>query len=145
MASARILLVEDLTDTGRRGEPVGGDPALRRLSPAQTPGPGAARPDLIQLDLRLPDMPGEEVLRRLRADARTLDIPVIILSADATRERIAQLRAEGVMDYLTKPIDVRGLLRAVDAALGEERPGTGAPARETRPAATRRAFSSDYY
>ena len=103
------------------------------------------RPDLILLDLRLPDMPGEEVLRRLRADARTLDIPVIILSADATRERIAQLRAEGVMDYLTKPIDVRGLLRAVDAALGEERPGTGAPARETRPAATRRTFSSDYY
>ncbi len=103
------------------------------------------RPDLILLDLRLPDMPGEEVLRRLRADARTLDIPVIILSADATQQRIDQLRADGVMDYLVKPIDVRGLLRTVDAALGEVRSGSQAPARERRAPAARRTFSSHHY
>jgi len=103
------------------------------------------RPDLILLDLRLPDMPGEEVLRRLRADARTLDIPVIILSADATRQRIDQLRADGVMDYLIKPIDVRGLLRTVDAALREEWSGSQAPAREPRAPAARRTFSAHHY
>ena len=90
-------------------------------------------------------MPGEEVLRRLRADARTLDIPVIILSADATRQRIDQLRADGVMDYLIKPIDVRGLLRTVDAALGEERSGSQPAARESRAPAARRTFSSDHH
>ena len=103
------------------------------------------RPDLILLDLRLPDMPGEEVLRRLRADARTLGIPVIILTADATQQRSDQLRADGVMDYLIKPIDVRGLLRTVDAALGEEWSGSHAPAREPRAPAARRTFSSHRY
>src|ERR1700722_2042070 len=103
-------------------------------------------PDLILLDLRLPDMPGEEVLLRLRADARTRDIPVVILSADATRQRIDQLRADGVVDYLTKPIDVRSLLRTVDSALGEARPGPGALSGETQqPALVRRIFNAHYY
>jgi CheY-like chemotaxis protein len=103
------------------------------------------RPDMILLDLRLPDMPGEEVLLRLHADPRTRDIPVVILSAYANRQRIDQLRANGVVDYLTKPIDVRSLLQAVDCALGEARPGPGTPAGETgQPLPTRRIFSAHY-
>src|SRR3984885_10208341 len=103
-------------------------------------------PDMILLDLRLPDMPGEEVLHRLRADPRTRDIPVVILSADATRQRIDQLRADGVVDYLTKPIDVRSLLQTVDRALGEARPGPGALTGETQhPALVRRIFNARYY
>jgi CheY-like chemotaxis protein len=101
---------------------------------------------MILLDLRLPDMPGEEVLRRLRADARTRDIPVVILSADATRQRIDRLRADGVVDYLTKPTGVRSLLRTVDSALGEARPGPGPAAGETRqPALVRRIFNAHHY
>jgi signal transduction histidine kinase/CheY-like chemotaxis protein len=104
------------------------------------------RPDMILLDLRLPDMPGEEVLLRLRADARTRDIPVVILSADATRQRIDQFRANGVVDYLIKPIDVRSLLRTVDSALGEARPGPGPAAGEAQPPAlVRRIFNAHYY
>jgi signal transduction histidine kinase/ActR/RegA family two-component response regulator len=104
------------------------------------------RPDMILLDLRLPDMPGEDVLLRLRADARTRDIPVVILSADATPQRIDQLRANGVADYLTKPIDVRSLLQTVDRTLGEARPGPGTPVGETRqPVPARRIFNAHYY
>ncbi|HZC64568.1 MAG TPA: response regulator, partial [Streptosporangiaceae bacterium] len=101
---------------------------------------------MILLDLRLPDMPGEEVLVRLRADARTRDIPVVILSADATQQRIDQFRANGVADYLIKPIDVRSLLRTVDSALGETRPGPGPAAGEAQPPAlVRRIFNAHYY
>jgi PAS domain S-box-containing protein len=75
-------------------------------------------PDLILLDLHLPDIPGEEVLRQLRSDERTRDIPVVIISADATLSRIQRLRAAGADDYLTKPLDVDGFLAAVERALG---------------------------
>ena len=145
-----ILYVEDMVENVRLVEQILRQRPSITMLPAMLAGVALDlarqhRPDLILLDLRLPDMPGEEVLRRLRADARTLDIPIIILSADATRQRIDQLRADGVMDYLTKPIDVRGLLRTVDAALGEERPGPGAPAGQARAPAARRTFSSHYY
>ncbi len=79
----------------------------------------AERPDLVLLDLHLPDISGEEVLARLRADERTREVPVIMLSADALPSQIARLRAAGACDYLTKPLDVGRLLSAVDAALAE--------------------------
>src|SRR5690606_6806576 len=64
------------------------------------------RPDLILLDLHLPDMHGDEVLRRLRLDPRTRDIPIVVISADATRDSQARLAAAGVDGYLTKPLDI---------------------------------------
>ena len=51
------------------------------------------QPDLILLDLNLPDMTGDEVLRRLKADPAVQDIPVIMVSADAMGDRIEQLLA----------------------------------------------------
>ena len=75
------------------------------------------RPDLVLLDLHLPDLPGEEVFRRLRADPATRAIPVVVLSADATPGRVDRLRAAGVADYLTKPLDIRQFLRVLDDAL----------------------------
>jgi PAS domain S-box-containing protein len=74
-------------------------------------------PDLILLDLHLPDINGVEVLRRLRADERTLQTPVLVVSADAIGASIGQLRQLGVRDYLTKPLDAETFLRAVDQAL----------------------------
>lgn len=71
-------------------------------------------PDLILLDLDLPDMNGHEVLKRLLADSATQKIPVVILSADAMPERIKKLRASGAIDYLTKPINVFRFLEIVD-------------------------------
>jgi len=74
-------------------------------------------PDLILLDLHLPDLGGEQVLERLRADPQTRDIPVVVLSADATGRQREPLLAAGALDYLTKPIAVNALLRAVDRVL----------------------------
>jgi CheY-like chemotaxis protein len=73
--------------------------------------------DLILLDLHLPDMPGEEVLRRLREDPGTRAIPVAVLSADATPAQVRRLRAAGAMAYLTKPLDVREVLQLLDDTL----------------------------
>jgi PAS domain S-box-containing protein len=74
-------------------------------------------PDVILLDLHLPDIPGEEVLRRLRQDERTRATPVIVVSADAVPAHIERLRAQGARTYLTKPLDVDDFLDAVDEAI----------------------------
>ncbi|HEX8361285.1 MAG TPA: PAS domain S-box protein [Longimicrobium sp.] len=79
------------------------------------------RPDLVLLDLNLPDLSGEEVLRRLRAEPRTAEIPVIVISADATPEAVKRLLASGVRAYLTKPLDVDHFLDAIDGVLGAAR------------------------
>jgi CheY-like chemotaxis protein len=76
-------------------------------------------PGLLLLDLHLPDMPGQEVLRRLRAEPRTANVPVVILSADARPSLIQELLDRGVRAFLTKPLDVRGLLDLVDAVAAE--------------------------
>ncbi|MDZ4136294.1 MAG: diguanylate cyclase, partial [Paracoccaceae bacterium] len=68
------------------------------------------QPDLILLDLILPDMTGIEVLQRLRADAATAAIPVVVITADTRAEaRIQALRA-GADDCLTKPVEDEALL-----------------------------------
>ena len=81
------------------------------------------RPDLILLDLHLPDLPGWEVLAALQADPRTQHIPAIIISADATPNQIARLRLAGARDYITKPINVRALMTVLNEHLpSNERP-----------------------
>jgi CheY-like chemotaxis protein len=79
------------------------------------------RPDLILLDLNLPDIDGDEVLARLYADDATRGIPVIVVSADATRAQIDALLERGAFDYVTKPIDIEQLVSAIDAALASIR------------------------
>ncbi|MEA2196885.1 MAG: hypothetical protein QOJ25_936 [Solirubrobacteraceae bacterium] len=74
------------------------------------------RSGLILLDINLPDMSGEEVLRRIRGDSRTADIRVVITSADATPGQIERMRQAGADDYLTKPFGVERLLTVVDEA-----------------------------
>jgi CheY-like chemotaxis protein len=66
-------------------------------------------PDTILVDLNLPDGSGEDVLRELRADARTATIPVIVLTADATPARRDSLLDMGAEAYLTKPLDAAAL------------------------------------
>jgi len=68
---------------------------------------GQHRPDLILLDLHLPDLSGEEVFARLRAEPATATVPIVILSADATPGTIRRLLARGAHSYLTKPLDLR--------------------------------------
>jgi CheY-like chemotaxis protein len=74
-------------------------------------------PNLILLDLHLPDTTGEEVLTRLREDTSTTHIPVIVLSADANEWQVRHLMAMGADDYLTKPVDISRLLGEVSRHL----------------------------
>jgi signal transduction histidine kinase/ActR/RegA family two-component response regulator len=74
-------------------------------------------PNLILLDVHLPDMRGDEVLRWLKDDPATREIPVVVVSADAMREQEERLLATGARAYLTKPLDVRYFLHVVDAVL----------------------------
>jgi CheY-like chemotaxis protein len=71
------------------------------------------RPDLILLDAHLPDLGGDDVLKRLRADDATREIPVIAVSADATDEQRARMTALGAARYLTKPLTLDVVLSAV--------------------------------
>jgi CheY-like chemotaxis protein len=71
-------------------------------------------PDIILLDLHLPDLQGDEVLNELKADPATAAIPVIILSADASRGVIHRLLAGGAFAYLTKPVDLAELGELLD-------------------------------
>jgi PAS domain S-box-containing protein len=71
-------------------------------------------PDLILLDLDLPDIHGSQVIKLLQAEPKTTGIPVIILSADAMTKQIEQLMDSGAKEYLIKPIDVVKFLKVVD-------------------------------
>ena len=73
--------------------------------------------DLIIIDLELPDVTGDKVIRQLKDDPSTRDIPVVVLSADALTAQRRELLAAGARDYLTKPVDVKELLRIVDDAI----------------------------
>jgi PAS domain S-box-containing protein len=75
-------------------------------------------PDLILLDVHLTDLHGFEVLERLRGDSRTIDIPVVVLSADATTWQRRRFRNAGIYDYLSKPLDLQQLLDVIDQHLG---------------------------
>ena len=79
-------------------------------------------PDLVLLDLHLPDLPGNEVLGILRADPLTRDVPVVMLSADASPGQIRRLLAAGARDYLTKPLDIPKLLALIDEIVHREEP-----------------------
>ncbi len=72
------------------------------------------KPDLILLDLDLPDIHGSEVLEMLQSDPGTRVVPVVIISADAMPRQIEKLMQSGVRNYLTKPLDVIGFLQIVD-------------------------------
>ena len=122
MSGPRILLVEDdgatrrsvadnLTAHGLRvADAADGAEALRRWD--------AERPDIVLLDLGLPDMDGSTIIRRVRRDATT---PILVLSArGAERDKVAALEA-GADDYLAKPFGLAELRARITALLRRSR------------------------
>jgi PAS domain S-box-containing protein len=75
------------------------------------------KPDLIILDMNLPDINGKEVLARLQQSAPTREIPVVVVSADATLHQMEQVLAAGAVAYLSKPLDIDQFLDTVDNLL----------------------------
>jgi signal transduction histidine kinase/ActR/RegA family two-component response regulator len=78
------------------------------------------QPAIILLDLHLPDVSGEEVLRELQGDPATATIPVVVLSADATPRVIERLKASGAFAFLTKPVDIPELMQVLGELLTQE-------------------------
>jgi two-component system, cell cycle response regulator DivK len=111
--AALVLIVDDNERNARLARDVLERAGMRTLS-ASTAALGLAlarehRPDLVLMDLRLPDLDGGEAARRLAADERTAGIPVVALSAVRVEEAGAWLRDAGFAGYVEKPIDVREL------------------------------------
>jgi len=71
------------------------------------------RPDLVLMDIHLPDIDGVEALRMLRADERTASIPVLALTAQAMEGDRERFLAAGFDGYLSKPVNIADLLDAV--------------------------------
>ncbi len=72
-------------------------------------------PDLILLDVRMPNMDGVEALARLKADPATADIPVMMVSAYAQQREGLEYIASGASAYVTKPFNPRDLLVRIEA------------------------------
>jgi CheY-like chemotaxis protein len=80
------------------------------------------RPDLILLDMQLPDFDGHEVLRRVRADPTMAKTPVIALSANAMPEDIERALRAGIAAYWTKPLDFEAFDSAIRTLFGPPPP-----------------------
>jgi two-component system, OmpR family, phosphate regulon response regulator PhoB len=74
-------------------------------------------PDLVVLDVRLPQLSGIEVCRELRAGPRTSDVPIIMVTAGARPQDMEQAYAAGATDYVVKPFSPRALLARIESAL----------------------------
>lgn len=115
----RILYIEDNASNVDLVEAILRHRPSVRLMCAREGGEGLRmiereRPDLVLLDLNLPDMPGADVLTMLRSRPEDAEIPVIVVSADATAQQQQRMTAIGANAYLPKPIDVRVFLGLVD-------------------------------
>lgn len=121
-----ILYVEDNLPNVRLMERILGQrPRVTLLHAPQAEAGFAAirqrRPDAVLLDLHLPDMSGEDMLRRLWEDPVHRRIPTVIVTADATPGLARRLKAAGAAAVLTKPLNVKEVLHLVDELLS--RPG----------------------
>ena len=78
---------------------------------------GEGRPDLILMDIHLPDMDGLSVVRAMKSDARTARIPILALTAHAMRGDKDRFLEAGCDGYISKPIDVKTFLKSIEQYL----------------------------
>jgi len=77
--------------------------------------------DLVLLDLHLPDIDGSDILSKILSNPETQDLPVVILSADATQHQVDRLLALGAKEYLTKPIEIAKLMSIINTTVASRR------------------------
>ncbi len=144
----RILLVEDNPDDAelalhalRKNDVVSevllardGAAALRLLhGEGSADGTPRQLPDLVLLDLKLPKVPGIEVLRAIRADRRTQLLPVVVLTSSHEDRDLAASYAAGANSYIRKPVDFDAFVTTVRdlglywLVLNEAPPAIGGP------------------
>jgi CheY-like chemotaxis protein len=105
-----IDLVNDILDTTRPGIKL-----ITTMYGKQAIGLALENnPDLILLDLNLPDIHGTEVLKILKSDENTRRIPVVVITADAVPDHIKPLLKEGALDCLIKPLEIDNFLNILD-------------------------------
>lgn len=85
---------------------------------------GAHLVDVILTDINMPKMNGEELLGRLAADGLLRDVPALVISTDATKDRILRMIALGAQGYMTKPFSPETLREELERVLGERDDGT---------------------
>lgn len=90
-------------------------------------------PDLVLLDVGLPDVDGFDVLLKMRQHPVLKTVPIVMLTALATREAVLKGLAGGADGYVTKPVDADVLNKAVQAVLGLDKPSRGAGKRPANP------------
>ena len=117
MSGAQILVVEDNQKNMKLFRDVLQVTGYRTLE-ATTGGRAVQlatehRPDLVLMDIQLPDIDGVEALGRLRADERTASIPVLALTAQAMEGDRERFRAAGFDGYISKPVNIVSLISTV--------------------------------
>jgi two-component system, OmpR family, response regulator VicR len=121
--SKRVVCIEDEPEMidlvrlilGRKGfEVIGANGGIEGLDTVRR-----ERPDLILLDLMMPDMDGWEVYQQIKADASLRGIPVVVVTAKAQSiDKVLGLHIAKVDDYITKPFGPQELLESVEKILG---------------------------
>lgn len=121
----RVLVVDDVADNReiltrrlvRRDfeviEAVGGEDALAKIASTDV--------DIVLLDIMMPDLSGNEVLRRIRADPAHANLPIIMVTAKSQSEDVVTSLALGANDYITKPVDFDVALARMNAQLERKR------------------------
>jgi two-component system, OmpR family, response regulator VicR len=118
----RVLCIEDETEMSQLVEMIlsrqGYDVATAATSQSALDQVAAQKPDVILLDLMLPDIDGWEVYEKLKSEDATRDIPVIVVTARAQHsEKTVALKVNQVDDYITKPFAPTQLVESVTQAL----------------------------
>ena len=116
--STTVLVIDDEPDirlTARFMLESAGHEVIEAATGAESlPMLANARPDLVLLDIRLPDMEGWEVMSNVRSSAGMGEVPVVIMSAHSSGDFRERAKQEGSDGYLVKPFREEELLRTVD-------------------------------
>jgi DNA-binding response OmpR family regulator len=119
----RVVCIEDEPEMidlvrlilGRKGfDVIGADGGIEGLEKVKT-----EKPDIVLLDLMMPDMDGWEVYQQIKADPEIREIPIVVVTAKAQSiDKVLGLHIAKVDDYITKPFGPQELLESVEKILG---------------------------